>query len=152
MNYYCSSCKKNITFDEYDYSKKYFNKALCRQHQPTKEAMLLFNALKKEGVPAKIEWNDGHKSVDISVPEARVDIEVDGGQHNFNAKVALSDLKRTYYSFKKKNYLTLRIPNRLVTEYLNETTKYIVHFLNESNEGQEDEDDGFLSNLFRNIF
>ena len=98
----------------------------------TYETIRLYFALKKRGVPAEMEKFDGYKHIDIAIPEARVNIEVDGGHHNFNRNQALSDLKRTYYSF-KKGYLTLRIPNSLVTtdSYLNETADYIVDFLNE---------------------
>ena len=55
-------------------------------------------------------------------------IEVDGGQHNFDGRQALSDLKRTYYSF-KQGYFTLRIPNSLIRYHLDDTTNYIIDLL-----------------------
>lgn len=100
------------------------------QEQSTFEAIDLYFALRKRGVPAKLEKFDGYKTIDIAIPEAKVNIEVDGAQHNFNARQALADLKRTYYSF-KKGYLTLRIPNCLTKDKaLEETADYITEFLN----------------------
>ncbi|MEM4397452.1 MAG: hypothetical protein QW757_02380, partial [Candidatus Woesearchaeota archaeon] len=61
------------------------------------------------------------------------------GHHNFDYKQALSDLKRTYYSF-KKGYLTIRIPNSLLLNHFEETVNYIVRFLNESVEQLEEDD------------
>jgi very-short-patch-repair endonuclease len=108
----------------------------------TKEQLELYNALKKRGAPAKLEKWDGHKHIDIAIPEARVNIEVDGIHHNTSKKQALSDLLRTYYSF-RKGYVTLRIPNILVRdkETLEETADFIIDFLNESNEQLDDGDD-----------
>ncbi|RTQ50318.1 DUF559 domain-containing protein [Hymenobacter gummosus] len=99
--------------------------------QSTEESMRLYFALKERGVPAKLEQFDGYKHIDISVPEAKVNIEVDGIHHNRDAKQALSDLKRTYYSF-LRGYLTIRIPNSLVRndKLLDETADYLVDMLN----------------------
>jgi hypothetical protein len=36
--------------------------------------------LKKREVPAELEKFDGHKTIDIAVADARVNIEVDGSQ------------------------------------------------------------------------
>ena len=83
-------------------------------------------------VPAELEKWDGFKTIDIAVTDAKVNIEVDGLHHNYSHNQALSDLKRTYYSF-KKGYLTLRIPNTLIEWSVDETADYITEFLNESN-------------------
>ncbi len=83
-------------------------------------------------MPAELDKWDGFKTIDITVTDAKVNIEVDGNHHNFNHQQALSDLKRTYYSF-QKGYLKLRIPNSLVEWSIEETTNYITGFLNESN-------------------
>jgi very-short-patch-repair endonuclease len=91
----------------------------------------LFYELKKRGVPAKLELNDGYKTIDIAVPDARVNIEVDGIPHNSFGYQALSDLKRTYYSM-KKGYFTLRIPNSLIDHHFEETIDLVVDILNES--------------------
>jgi very-short-patch-repair endonuclease len=162
MNYYCSVCKKTITEKVYQYSMDKFGKALCYEHQndvqtkyksnhmskrkqtpsSTPEAKKLGLALRKRGVPVELEKWDGFKHIDIAVVEAKVNIEVDGGHHNYSNKQALADLKRTFYSF-CKGYLTLRIPNSLVKneETLEETADYIVDFLNESIEQMDDDYD-----------
>jgi len=101
--------------------------------QTTEEALKLYFALKKRGVPAELEKFDGYKHIDIAIPEAKINIEVDGKHHNSNNRQALADLKRTYFSF-LKGYYTIRIPNSLVyNDYvLNETADFIVGILNES--------------------
>ncbi|WP_343522035.1 DUF559 domain-containing protein [Pedobacter sp.] len=95
----------------------------------TVPAMSLYFALKERGVPAQLEKFDGYKHTDIAIPQAKVNIEVDGGHHNYSNKQALSDLKRTYHSF-LKGYLTLRIPNSLVQYHLEETADHITEMLN----------------------
>lgn len=99
----------------------------------TLEAVQLYFALKERGVPAELEKYDGFKHIDIAITKAKVNIEVDGGHHNYNNRQALSDLKRTYHSF-LKGYLTLRIPNSLVREHLEETADYLTDFLVENRE------------------
>ncbi len=166
MAFYCSSCKEAIQFDEYKYSKDNYGKILCWNCQkeckkgfpnktpekkdtpkPTREARKLYDALKRKGVPAELEKFDGYKHIDIAVVAAKINIEVDGGQHH-NPKQALADLKRTYYSF-KKGYFTLRIPNSLVKESLDETADCIVDILNKSVEQLEEDTKPFsLGRLF----
>ena len=97
--------------------------------ETTKETIDLYFSLKERGVPAELEKNDGFKTIDIAVVDAKVNIEVDGTHHNSSPTQALSDLKRTYYAF-KRGYLTLRIPNSLVRNNLGETADYITSFLN----------------------
>ncbi len=153
MDYWCNACKNQITDLEYAYSKLNFGKPLCRLHQrtltaktaksqdktSTPEAARLAAALRKRGVKLNTEKWDGYKHIDIAIPDAKVNIEVDGSHHNLNSKQALADLKRTYHSF-RKGWLTLRIPNSLTGEKLEETADYITEFLNESvDELEEDE-------------
>ena len=166
MNYYCLECKKIISYAEYKYSKEKYEKVLCRGCQkesgkekkkeypkierpskPTDEAKKLYNALKRKGVPVELEKFDGYKHIDIAVVAAKINIEVDGGQHH-NPKQALADLKRTYHSF-KKGYFTLRIPNSLVKEHLNETADCIFDMLNKSVEQLEEDTKPFsLKRMF----
>lgn len=96
-------------------------------------SIILYKQLKKRGVPAELEKWDGTKTIDIAVVDAKVNIEVDGSQHNFNAQQALSDLLRTLLAF-KKGYLTLRVPNSLVKYDLEKTADLITEFLMESKE------------------
>lgn len=146
MNYYCAKCRVDITDAEFKYSKDKFDKALCRKHQKsakyvdnasnekkaTNEANRLFVALNQKGWKVLSEPYDGHKHVDLSIPEAKFDIEVDGQHHNYNSKQALSDVKRTFYSY-LDGHLTLRIPNSLVNnqDHLEETAKHLNKMLNE---------------------
>jgi len=108
-----------------------FTDAKINLSNGTAEATRLYLSLKRRGVPAELEKFDGYKTIDIAVADAKVNIEVDGHQHISNPKQALSDLKRTYFSL-QKGFLTLRIPNALIREYLEETADYITTFLLEN--------------------
>ncbi|MEN9917876.1 MAG: hypothetical protein RL662_312 [Bacteroidota bacterium] len=138
----CLECNCYIDYKVQKYSIDNFGVSLCINHQhwfrnmeqiSTIECIRLYFALKVRGVPAQLEKFDGFKHIDIAIPEAKVNIEVDGSHHNYSTKQALADLKRTYHSF-LKGYLTLRIPNSLVKNdfVLEETADYIVGFLNEN--------------------
>ena len=48
--------------------------------------------------------------IDLAIPAARLNIEIDGVQHNVTGNQAIIDLKRTYECL-KKSYITIRIPN-----------------------------------------
>jgi hypothetical protein len=140
--YTCLECNDIIDYQVFKYSTKNKGIPLCRFHQAwieemefqsTEETITLYFSLKERDVPAVLEKFDGYKTIDIAVPASKVNIEVDGQHHNFNPSQALSDLKRTYYAF-KKGYLTLRIPNSLVRNHLEETADMITDFLNENNQ------------------
>jgi very-short-patch-repair endonuclease len=139
---HCTECGCPLSAYVSNYSTVTFGLPLCVEHQrwierasefSTDEAIRLYFALKQRGVPAQLEKYDGHKHIDIAIPEAKVNIEVDGSHHHHNPQQALADLKRTYYSF-LKGYHTIHIPNSLVLDesILNETADYVVAFLNES--------------------
>ena len=99
----------------------------------------MYRELVKLGIRAELEKYDGFKHIDIAIVQAKVNIEIDGGHHNYSHKQALRDLKRTFHSF-KKGYVTLRVPNSLVKNHLKETAKYIAEFIYESIDQLEDED------------
>lgn len=164
MAYYCNDCDEDINSKEAKYSKEKYGIYLCRDCQknyskstkikviskqtikpiPTTEAKKLYDELKRIGVDIKsknLEKWDGHKHIDLAIPKAKLNIEVDGSQHNLSSEQALRDLKRTYYSF-KKGYLTLRIPNSLVRddEKIKETARYIKKFINENTKQMEEEE------------
>lgn len=135
----CIECNQYLERQVYNYSLDNFGAPLCYQHQnwirnskTTPHALDLYIVLRRRGVPAQLEKWDGFKTIDIAIPDCKINIEVDGMQHNYNSRQALSDLKRTYFSF-LKGYLTLRIPNSLIEYDLDETADYIVDFLNENN-------------------
>lgn len=138
----CLQCDKNIEPKVFTYSTQNFGHPLCRHCQDwfrdildyssaTDEAINLYFALKQRGVPAHLEKSDGFKTIDIAVPHAKVNIEVDGGHHNYNSRQALSDLQRTLYSY-KKGYSTLRIPNSLAKQDLDKAADLITEYLIES--------------------
>lgn len=140
----CVECNDHLTSDVFQYSTKNFNVPLCISHQnwlrsiestvqSTKEAVKLYFALKMRGIPAFLEKYDGYKTIDIAIPEVKVNIEVDGVHHNFNHKQAFADLQRTYHSF-LKGYVTFRIPNVLIHEYLEDTADYLTEMLNARNQ------------------
>ncbi len=99
----------------------------------TLQAKKISDALRKRGIPTLLELWDGHKHIDIAIPEYKLNIEVDGEHHNTKPKQALADLKRTYYSF-KKGYFTLRIPNSLVENHFEECIDLIVDIVDASKE------------------
>jgi very-short-patch-repair endonuclease len=141
----CIDCGATLQQPVYRYSTTQLGLPLClacqeefkeKSQKSTKDALDLYLALRRRGVPAELEKWDGHKTIDIAVTEARVNIEVDGMQHNFNPQQALADLKRTFFAF-KKGYLTLRIPNSLVRCHLEQTADFITEFLMESVEQLE---------------
>ena len=94
----------------------------------TREVIDLYFALKRKGFEPDLEKFDGHKHVDIVFERPKLHIEVDGIQHNQSTRQALSDLKRTFYSM-QDGYITIRIPNVLVRNDLNETANFIGEFI-----------------------
>lgn len=139
---YCIECNCYISNQVKIYSVNKWGIPLCLEHQEwlqqirnfsTDYAIRLYFHLKSNGVPAQLEKFDGHKHIDIAIPEAKINIEVDGAHHNYNTTQALSDLKRTYYSF-RKGYYTIRIPNSLAKDIdtIVETADLITEIANES--------------------
>jgi very-short-patch-repair endonuclease len=86
---------------------------------PTAEAQLLKKALEQNGIQVYKELNDGHKTIDLAIPRARLNVEVDGIQHLTDPKQILADLNRGYYSH-KNGYSTMHIPNEMIHRHLNE--------------------------------
>lgn len=89
---------------------------------PTKEANDLMTELKRLGVVVYRELYDGHKHIDIAIPKAKINVEVDGIHHLTNPKQILADLNRGYYSH-KKGYQTMHIPNEMIRFYLREISE-----------------------------
>jgi hypothetical protein len=150
MDFYCSNCKEPLTLNEFKFSKKVCGIPLCRFHQEkfsnkhkkaTPQARELHKVLVKLGIPAELEKWDGHKHIDIAVPSANINIEVDGPPHQKRRKQALADLKRDFHSF-RKGYHTLRIPNILVEKELYETAKYLSRLIKAELEELEDSWEG----------
>jgi hypothetical protein len=137
---HCRNCHLPIDHGVLAYSTKNFDYPLCIPCQQdlrgkldisTEETVMLYFSLKDRYVPAELEKFDGYKTIDIAVVQARVNIEVDGGHHFYDLNQAFADLQRTFYAF-KKGFLTLRIPNILVTKNLEETADFVTEFLNQT--------------------
>ncbi|MBL7893867.1 MAG: DUF559 domain-containing protein [Bacteroidia bacterium] len=147
MSYYskrsdCINCESQIDNAVFSYSTQNYGQPLCKSCQnwfkgvikyttATDTSITLYFALKKLGVPAILESSDGHKTIDISVPDAKIHIEVDGKHHVHNSKQALSDLKRTFHSL-REGFFTLRIPNSLIEKNLEEAAKLVTDCLIEN--------------------
>jgi very-short-patch-repair endonuclease len=86
---------------------------------PTKEAADLKNEIEKHGVRVLVELHDGHKHIDLTIPKAKLNVEVDGIQHLTNPDQIVADLSRGYYSH-KNGFDTMHIPNEMVRLHLNE--------------------------------
>ena len=94
-------------------------KLIKKFRRPTTEADELKSALEDRGVRVLVELHDGYKHVDLAVPKAKINIEVDGIQHLTNPHQILADLNRGYYSH-KNGYNTMHIPNEMLRTHLKE--------------------------------
>jgi very-short-patch-repair endonuclease len=84
----------------------------------------LYCALLARGIPARLEHSDGHKHVDIGVPEAKLYIEVDGLRHLTDAEQLLRDIARDHYSDDEGN-ATIHVPNEFIESHLDEVADAI---------------------------
>lgn len=66
-----------------------------------------------------MELNDKFKRVDLALPKAKLNVEVDGIQHLTDPKQIVADLARGYYSH-KLGYDTMHIPNEMIRSHLEE--------------------------------
>lgn len=135
----CSECNQKLSTAERNYSLKNFGSLLCMDHQQLLKEKFnksqprvveLYKALRQRGVPAEIEKFDGYKTIDIVIEEAKIHIEVDGLHHK-GPQQALTDLKRTFYSF-CEGYVTLHIPNSLVEFDIDETADWLTEIIVEN--------------------
>lgn len=92
---------------------------LSHYKTPTTEERSLKKALEERGVQVYIELHDGFKTIDLAIPRAKINIEVDGIQHLTDPNQILTDLARGYYSH-KDGYDTMHIPNDLLKNRLDE--------------------------------
>ncbi|OGZ00280.1 MAG: hypothetical protein A2945_04610 [Candidatus Liptonbacteria bacterium RIFCSPLOWO2_01_FULL_52_25] len=84
----------------------------------TKFARLLYGALAQRGIESITEYPDGHKTIDIAIPYARLYIEVDGVQHLNKPEQIITDFKRDFYS-QKDGFYTLHVHNDDIKNHLN---------------------------------
>jgi very-short-patch-repair endonuclease len=91
----------------------------------TEHALKLFDALKSSGIDAKIQYWDGHKTVDIAILRAKLFIEVDGIQHFTDPEQIMRDFKRSHYS-DGDDFSTFYVTNQLIDRHLNEVVNALV--------------------------
>lgn len=91
------------------------DKAVEKTSHVTPQANLLYNALIKRGIKCETEKWDGHKHIDIAIPWAKINIEIDGTQHYTDPKQMVADYQRTYYS-SRKGFGTIRLPNFIIDQ------------------------------------
>ena len=89
---------------------------------PTKETRDLKEALEEQGIRVYVELDDGYKHIDLAIPKAKINIEVDGIQHLTDPHQILADLGRGYYSH-KNGYDTMHIPNEMIRKHLKEISE-----------------------------
>lgn len=90
----------------------------------TQQAKDLHTALISKGIESDLEFWDGHKHIDICIPSAKLYIEVDGMHHFTNPDQMARDFIRDHYS-DDDGYSTLRIPNQVVKDQLDEVVTAI---------------------------
>jgi very-short-patch-repair endonuclease len=94
---------------------------------PTNEENKLAQTLIKTGIKLKQQYEYDGKTVDIFIPDVKLTIEVDGGQHLTKPEQILSDFHREYHD-ELKGIHTLHIPNEFIRDedWFNELVKAIV--------------------------
>ena len=95
--------------------------------EPTQEENDLKKALEKLGVrvlsQVKDQYEPGkYKTIDLAIPDAKINIEVDGPKHLTNAHQIVTDLMRSHYS-DDKGYFTIHIPNEFIHSDLPKISK-----------------------------
>lgn len=118
---------------------------------PTPQAKSLHQALIARGIKCQLEAYDGYKHVDISIPWAKLDIEVDGNQHYTDAKQMKADLDRSYYSSQNDEFDTIHIPNMAVDKYLDKVADAIARVARDDYYAMKEEDEP-NENLLRLLF
>jgi very-short-patch-repair endonuclease len=93
------------------------------KREPTRYEKDLINELKNIGLKATSQHYDGHKHVDIYIPDANLEIEVDGSQHQ-EPEQAFRDLVRQKFSMIDGKY-TIHIANTLIHNKPSVTAKII---------------------------
>jgi very-short-patch-repair endonuclease len=88
-------------------------KIVKKFRSPSKEASDLKAALESRDVRVLVEVHDGHKHIDLTIPKAKLNVEIDGIQHLIDPNQIVADLSRGYYSH-KNGYDTMHIPNEMV--------------------------------------
>lgn len=83
-------------------------------------------ALRRLSIPVEFEIYDRYITIDIAIPDCKVNIKVDGSYHNYDASKALAGLNNPFQLF--KHYLKLCLPNFLIAGDLKEKVTSIMNF------------------------
>jgi hypothetical protein len=78
--------EKQFTKADSGYRQKAIGYGKKKTSKITPKAKKLSEELKRRGLKHKLEHYDGYKHVDISIPWAGLNIEIDGKQHSLNPK------------------------------------------------------------------
>jgi len=115
---------RQIIFSEEKSNSTMVNK----QNEPTSQAKRLHEALNKRDIHTELEFNDGHKHVDIYIPSAKLNLEVDGEYHRTDSGQWFRDLKRDLHS-NNEGKSTIHIPNHYVDTHLDELANVIAEVI-----------------------
>ncbi len=94
----------------------------------SEHSKLLYEALTARGVDAVLEYNDGHKTVDIAVLDAKLFIEVDGLQHFTDPTQIIRDFKRNHYS-DGDDFSTFYVTNQIIYRCLDQVADALVEVI-----------------------
>lgn len=90
----------------------------------TPQALALYDALIVRGIKCELEKYDGYKHIDIAIPWAKINIEIDGTQHYLDPQQVAADYKRSYHSM-QKGFKTIRYPNFIIENNVDEVADTI---------------------------
>ena len=90
--------------------------------EQTQEEKDLQKALEDLGVHVLTQVSDRHKHIDLAIPTAKINIEVDGPKHLTDADQIVKDLLRSHYS-DDLGYYTIHIPNHFIHSDLEKIAK-----------------------------
>ena len=98
----------------------------------TEESVSLWKALCEQGIDAKLEYNDGHKTVDIAILDSNIYIEVDGLHHSIDPDQISRDFKRAHFS-DDNGFDTFYVTNHTIKNHLEEVVKALTEVVNRKN-------------------
>lgn len=88
-----------------------------QKKEPTEHERMLYDALIKRGVEAKLGYDDGHKTVDIALLPARIYIEVDDLRHFTDPEQIMRDFKRSHFS-DGDDFCTFYVTNQIIDNFV----------------------------------
>lgn len=97
-------------------------KIIKKYQIPTKDVDDLKRALEEKEVRVFVEYHDSYKHIGLTIPNAKINVEVDGTQHLTDPKQILADLHRGYY-YHKRGFNTMHISNEMIRSHLKEISE-----------------------------